>query len=49
MESPVAPSLTRFFDRLVRRSLEDLRMGAGEPVTGYLAALLARFARTNQL
>ena len=30
-ESPVAPSLKRFFDRLVRRSLEDLRLG-GDPV-----------------
>jgi hypothetical protein len=49
MDSPVAPSLTRFFDRLVRRSLEDLRMGPGEPVADYLAALLARFARTDQL
>lgn len=47
-ESPVAPSLKRFFDRLVRRSLEDLRMG-GDPVADYLAALLARFARTDQL
>jgi hypothetical protein len=47
-ESPVAPSLKRFFDRLVRRSLEDLRMG-GDPVADYLAALLARFACTDQL
>ncbi len=48
-ESPVAPSLKRFFDRLVRRSLEDLRMGAGDPVADYLAGLLARFARIDQL
>jgi hypothetical protein len=47
-ESPVAPSLKRFFDRLVRRSLEDLRMG-GDPAADYLAGLLARFARTDQL
>jgi hypothetical protein len=47
-ESPVATSLKRFFDRLVRRSLDDLRLG-GEPVADYLAALLARFARTDQL
>jgi hypothetical protein len=48
LESPVAPSLKRFFDRLVRRSLEDLRLG-GDPVADYLAGLLARFARTDQL
>lgn len=47
-ESPVAPSLKRFFDRLVRRSLDDLWLG-GEPVADYLAGLLARFARTDQL
>ena len=47
-ESPVAPSLKRFFDRLVRRSLEDLRMGS-DPAADYLAGLLARFARTDQL
>jgi len=41
-------SLKRFFDRLVRRSLGDLWMG-GEPVADYLAAMLARFARTDQL
>jgi hypothetical protein len=48
-ESPVAPSLKRFFDRLVRRSLEDLRMGGADPVADYLAGLLDRFARTDQL
>ena len=47
-ESPVAPSLKRFFDRLVRRSLDDLWLG-GEPVADYLAGLLTRFARTEQL
>jgi hypothetical protein len=47
-DGPVAPSLKRFFDRLVRRSLDDLRMG-GDPVADYLAGVLARFARTDQL
>jgi hypothetical protein len=47
-DSPVAPSLKRFFDRLVRRSLDDLWMG-GEPVADYLGSLLARFARTESL
>jgi hypothetical protein len=47
-ESSVAPTLERFFDRLVRRSLDDLRL-EGEPVASYLAGLLARFARTDQL
>jgi hypothetical protein len=47
-ESPVAPSLKRFFDRLVRRSLDDLWMG-GEPVADYLGSLLARFARTDSV
>ena len=47
-DPPGAPSLKRFFDRLVRRSLEDLWL-AGEPVADYLASLLARFARTDQL
>lgn len=43
-----APSLTRFFDRLVRRSFGDLRIG-GEAIVAYVAALLARFARTDEL
>jgi hypothetical protein len=47
-ESPVAPSLKRFFEGPVRRSLDDLWLG-GEPVADYLAGLLARFARTDQL
>jgi hypothetical protein len=47
-DGPVAPSLKRFFDRLVRRSLDDLRMG-GDPVADYLAGVLTRFARTDQL
>jgi hypothetical protein len=47
-DGPVAPSLKRFFDRLVRRSLDDLRMG-GDPVADYLAGVLTRFARADQL
>ena len=47
-EPSAVPSLTRFFDRLVRRSLGDLRLGR-EAIGDYLAALLARFARTDQL
>ncbi len=47
-EAASVPSLKRFFDRLVRRSLGDLWL-SGEPVADYLAALLARFARTDQL
>lgn len=47
-EPASVPSLKRFFDRLVRRSLGDLWL-SGEPVADYLAALLARFARTDQL
>jgi hypothetical protein len=42
------PSLARFFDRLVRRSLADLGLG-GEAVADYLTVLLCRFARTEQL
>jgi hypothetical protein len=41
-------SLNRFFDRLVRRSLMDLRL-EGSAVADYLAALLARFARTEEV
>jgi hypothetical protein len=50
-DGPVAPSLKRFFDRLVRRSLDDLRMGGigGDPVADYLSGVLTRFARTDQL
>lgn len=47
-EPASVPSLKRFFDRLVRRSLGDLWL-SGEPVADYLAGLLARFARTDQL
>jgi hypothetical protein len=47
-DAPVSPSLKRFFDRLVRRSLSDLRL-ASEPAADYLASLLARFARTDEL
>jgi hypothetical protein len=47
-EPSKANGLTRFFDRLVRRSFGDLRIG-GEVIVAYLAALLSRFARTDQL
>ena len=47
-ESSGTPSLKRFFDRLLRRSLGELSMSS-EPVADYLAGLLARFARTDQL
>jgi len=40
--------LNRFFDWLIRRSFQDLRIG--EPaVAGYIADLLAEFARTDNL
>jgi hypothetical protein len=42
------PGLARFFDRVVRQALGDLRMG-GDAVGGYLVALLTRFARTDEL
>jgi hypothetical protein len=47
-ESGAAASLVRFFDRLVRRSLDGLRLPS-EALGDYLAGLLARFARTDQL
>lgn len=40
--------LTAFFDRLVRRTLGDLRVPS-EGLAEYLATMLARFARTDQL
>ena len=40
--------LIRFFDRLVRRALGDLRLPT-DGLADYLASLLARFARTDQL
>ena len=40
--------LRRFFDQTIRASFHDLAMG-GDPVAGYLADLLTRFARTDQL
>lgn len=40
--------LIRFFDRLVRRALGDLRLPA-DGFADYLASLLARFARADQL
>jgi hypothetical protein len=42
------PGLARFFERVVRQALDDLRLGG--PAEGvYLAALLTRFARTEEL
>src|SRR5262245_42970392 len=40
--------LRRFFDRAVQASFHDLALGDA-PVAGYLADLLTRFARTEQL
>jgi len=40
--------LRRFFDRVVRSSFRDLALH-DEPVAAYLADLLTRFARTEQL
>ena len=40
--------LRRFFDRAVQASFDDLAM-RDEPVAGYLADLLTRFARTEHL
>jgi hypothetical protein len=40
--------LRRFFDRAVQASFHDLAM-RDEPVAGYLADLLTRFARTENL
>ena len=42
------PSLARFFERVVRQALGDLRLG-GKDEGAYLAALLTRFARTEEL
>jgi hypothetical protein len=47
-ETPAIEGLKRFFDRLVRRSLSDVWL-ASEPVADYLAELLARFARSEEL
>lgn len=47
-ESARTLGLSRFFERLVRPALGDLRLPA-EGIAPYLAALLARFARTDQL
>jgi hypothetical protein len=40
--------LQRFFERAVQASFHDLALG-DEPVAGYLADLLTRFARTENL
>lgn len=42
------PSLARFFEKVVRQALGDLRLG-GPAEGAYLAALLTRFARTDEL
>ena len=42
------PGLARFFERVVRQALGDLRLG-GPAEGAYLAALLTRFARTDEL
>jgi len=47
-ELPRPPGLARFFERVVRQALGDLRLG-GPTEGAYLAALLARFARTDEL
>jgi len=47
-EPPASPGLIRFFERLVRRTFGELRLG-GEASVHYVSALLARFARTDQL
>ena len=41
------PSLARFFERVVRQALGDLRLG-GPAEGAYLAALLTRFASTDE-
>lgn len=40
--------LRRFFDRAIRASFQDLAL-RDDPATGYLADLLTRFARTENL
>ena len=47
-DPPPTPSLARFFERVVRQALGDLRLG-GPAEGAYLAALLTRFARTDAL
>ena len=42
------PGLARFFERVVRQALDDLRLG-GQAEGAYLAALLTRLARTEEL
>ena len=49
MSHPSAPhTLRRFFDRVVHRSFGDLAFG-DDPAADYLADLLTRFARTENL
>src|SRR5512132_3747063 len=47
-ERTACMELRRFFDQTIQASFHDLAMG-GDPVAGYLADLLTRFARTEQL
>jgi hypothetical protein len=47
-DSPRPPSLARFFERVVRQALGDLGLG-GPTEEAYLAALLTRFARAEEL
>ena len=47
-DPPRTPGLARFFERVVRQALGDLRLG-GPTEGAYLAALLTRFARTDEL
>ena len=47
-DPPRPPGLARFFERVVRQALGDLRLG-GPTEGAYLAALLTRFARADEL
>ena len=45
-DPPRPPGLARFFERVVRQALGDLRLG-GTTEGAYLAALLTQFARAS--
>ena len=47
-DPPRPPGLASFFERVVRQALGDLRLG-GPTEGAYLAALLTRFARADEL
>jgi hypothetical protein len=47
-DPPRPPGVARFFERVVRQALGDLRLG-GPTEGAYLAALLTRFARADEL